>query len=161
MRGLVVQPVTFVWIVLMLATCVTWWSAKGGAVPPIEATAIVMVVAAVKARLVILHFMKLKEAPPSWRLLFEGWVVLSTAVILGGYWYALGAAPQSSRAFLPRIDPSRPVEATYQSSTDSSKRIAGDSSTSRGGSALEGDRRLFDLRTSIVTSRGAPALFLF
>jgi heme/copper-type cytochrome/quinol oxidase subunit 4 len=93
MRGLVVQPATLVWIVLMLATCLTWWSAKGGAVPPIEATAIVMVVAAVKARLVILHFMKLKGAPPSWRLLFEGWVVVSTAVILGGYWYALGAVP--------------------------------------------------------------------
>jgi heme/copper-type cytochrome/quinol oxidase subunit 4 len=122
MRALVVQPATFVWLVLMLATCVTWWSAKGGAVPPIEATVIVMVVAAVKARLVILHFMKLKGAPPSWRLLFEGWVVVSTTVILGGYWYALGAATHSSRASLPRVEPSRPVDAaTYRSSTDSSK----------------------------------------
>jgi heme/copper-type cytochrome/quinol oxidase subunit 4 len=101
MRGLVVQSATLVWVVLMLATCVTWWSANGGAVPPVEATAIVMGVAAVKARLVILHFMKLKGAPPSWRLLFEGWVVVSTTVILGGYWYALAAAPRSSLASLP------------------------------------------------------------
>ena len=92
MRGLVVQPVTLVWVVLMLATCLTWWSAKGGALSPIEATPIVMVIAAIKARLVILHFMNLKGAPRSWRLLFEGWVVASTAVILGGYWYALGMA---------------------------------------------------------------------
>jgi heme/copper-type cytochrome/quinol oxidase subunit 4 len=93
MRSLVVQPVTLVWVVLMLATCLTWWSANGGAVPPVEATAVVMVIAAFKARLVILHFMNLKGAPHSWRFLFEGWVVVSTAVILGGYWYALGTAP--------------------------------------------------------------------
>lgn len=86
------QPVTLVWAALVLATCAAWWSASGGAVPSFEATAIVMIIAAVKARLVILHFMDLKEAPRPWRFLFEGWVVLSTCVILGGYWYALDEA---------------------------------------------------------------------
>jgi len=92
MRTLVVQPVTVVWIALVLATGLAWWSANGGIVSSFEATAIVMIVAAVKARLVILHFMDLKAAPRSWRFVFEAWVVLSTAVILGGYWYGLHAA---------------------------------------------------------------------
>jgi len=92
MRSLVARPVTFVWAALVLATGLAWWSANGGVVSSIEATAIVVIVAAVKARLVILHFMDLKEAPRSWRLLFEAWVVLATAVILGGYWYGLRAA---------------------------------------------------------------------
>jgi caa(3)-type oxidase subunit IV len=88
MRPLVLQPVTLVWAALVVATCAAWWWANAAAVPSFEATAIVMIIAAIKARLVILHFMDLKEAPRSWRFLFEGWVVLSTCVILGGYWYA-------------------------------------------------------------------------
>jgi len=92
MRSLVVQPVTFIWVALVLATSFAWWSANGGVVPSVEATAIVVIVAAVKARLVILYFMDLKAAPRSWRLLFEAWVALSTGVILGGYWYGLHAA---------------------------------------------------------------------
>jgi cytochrome c oxidase subunit 4 len=92
MRSLVVQPVTFVWATLVLATGLAWWSANGGVVSSFEATAIVVIVAAVKARLVILHFMDLKAAPRSWRFVFEAWVVLSTSVILGGYWYGLHAA---------------------------------------------------------------------
>jgi cytochrome c oxidase subunit IV len=92
MRSLVVQPVTFVWAALVLATAFAWWSASGGVVSSSEATAIVVMVATVKARLVILHFMDLKAAPRSWRFVFEAWVVLSTAVILGGYWYGLRAA---------------------------------------------------------------------
>jgi heme/copper-type cytochrome/quinol oxidase subunit 4 len=99
MRPLILKPVTVVWAALVLATCVAWWSASGGAVPSFEATAIVMIVAAVKARLVILHFMDLKAAPRPWRLLFEGWVVLTTCVILGGYWYAIDAAgPRGAEA---------------------------------------------------------------
>jgi heme/copper-type cytochrome/quinol oxidase subunit 4 len=105
MRPLILKPVTFVWALLVVATCVAWWSANVGAVPSFEATAIVMVVAAVKARLVILHFMDLKGAPRPWRLLFEGWVVLTTCVILGGYWYAVDAAgPREAEA---RVMPAR------------------------------------------------------
>jgi caa(3)-type oxidase subunit IV len=92
MRQSIVQPVSIVWAALVLATCFAWWSAKGGVVPSSEATAIVMTIAAVKARLVILHFMDLKAAPRTWRLLFEGWVLLSTCVILCGYWYGLDTA---------------------------------------------------------------------
>jgi heme/copper-type cytochrome/quinol oxidase subunit 4 len=88
MRQLCLQPVTLVWALLVLATGFSWWSANGGAMSSVEATSIVMVVAAVKARFVILDFMDLKRAPLSWRLLFEGWVALCAVVILGGYWYA-------------------------------------------------------------------------
>ena len=88
MRAVIRQPVTWVWAALVLATGLAWWTAS--AVPSFEATAIVMMLAAVKARLVVLYFMDLRSAPRPWRLLFEGWVVLSTSVILGGYWYGRG-----------------------------------------------------------------------
>jgi len=88
MQNLVRQPATFVWALLVLATAVSWWSASGGAIASGEATAIVMLLAALKARAVILHFMELKRAPLAWRLVFEGWVAACTVVILGGYWYA-------------------------------------------------------------------------
>jgi caa(3)-type oxidase subunit IV len=103
MRQSIVQPVSFIWAVLVVATCFAWWSAKGGAVPSCEATAIVMTIAAVKARLVILHFMDLKAAPRMWRLLFEGWVLLSTCVILCGYWYGLDTARSRESATGSRV----------------------------------------------------------
>ena len=88
MKDLVRQPATLVWLLLVLATGVSWWSARGGAISSGEATAIVMLVAAFKARAVALHFMDLKHAPLVWRLVFEGWAVVCACVILGGYWYA-------------------------------------------------------------------------
>src|ERR1700730_965738 len=88
MRSWIIAPVTLIWAALVAATCLSWWSVTSGRVPSFEATTIVMMIAAMKARLVILHFMNLKMAPRLWRFVFEGWVMLSTCVILGGHWYA-------------------------------------------------------------------------
>ena len=79
------KPVSLVWLVLMLATCVTtWWLSKDG-VSPVVAAVSIFLIAAVKARLVLMHFMELKNAPLPWRLVFEAWVLISTAAVLGIY----------------------------------------------------------------------------
>jgi caa(3)-type oxidase subunit IV len=75
---------TLVWVVLVIATVASWWLSRGQAAAPAETVSIVMVIAAVKARLIILHFMGLKHAPLPLRLIFEGWAVAVTGFILVG-----------------------------------------------------------------------------
>lgn len=79
------KPVTVIWAALMLATCAsTWWLSGDGAAPTVATVAIV-VIAAVKIRFVLLHFMELKDAPTAWRAVFEAWLVVVTAIIVGLY----------------------------------------------------------------------------
>lgn len=76
---------TMVWMFLMLATiATTWWLSKDGFAPQVG-TAAIFAIAALKVRLVLLHFMELKSAPLPWRLVFEAWVLLATAAIVGIY----------------------------------------------------------------------------
>jgi caa(3)-type oxidase subunit IV len=70
---------------LLMATLCSWWMAEhhgaGGWTVPL-----VMLIAAAKARAIALHFMELKAAPLTWRLVFEGWVLLSTGMVAGLHW---------------------------------------------------------------------------
>jgi len=76
---------TGVWLFLMLATIAsTWWLSKDGVAPAAGSLAIVAI-AAFKVRLVLLHFMELRGAPRPWRLVFEAWVLIATAAIVGTY----------------------------------------------------------------------------
>ncbi len=86
------SPATFVWVVLMTATCASTWWLKSGAATSMAATAAILVIAAVKVRLVMVHFMELKDAPLVWRLLFEAWAVIFPGAILVGFWLAAKAA---------------------------------------------------------------------
>ena len=72
----------------MLATCASTWWLKSGASTSMAATAAILVIAAVKVRLVIIHFMELKHAPWTWRVFFEAWVVVFPGVILTAFWLA-------------------------------------------------------------------------
>ncbi|MBA4286510.1 MAG: hypothetical protein C0434_13375 [Xanthomonadaceae bacterium] len=76
---------TLVWLFLMLATiATTWWLSKDGFSPRVGTVAI-FAIAAFKVRLVLLYFMELRTAPLPWRLIFEAWVLLATAAIVGIY----------------------------------------------------------------------------
>ena len=76
---------TMVWLFLMAATiATTWWLSKDG-FSPLVGTVAIFAIAAFKVRLVLLHFMELKSAPLPWRLIFEAWVLLATAAIIGIY----------------------------------------------------------------------------
>ena len=77
---------TLVWVVLMLATCASTWWLKSGATTSMLATAAILVIAAVKVRLVMIHFMELGDAPLKWRIFFELWVIVFSGVILAGFW---------------------------------------------------------------------------
>ena len=75
------RPGTLVWLFLMLATCVTTWGLSKDQFSASVATLAIILIAAIKIRLVLLHFMELRHAPLPWRLLMEAWVLLVTGAI--------------------------------------------------------------------------------
>lgn len=81
------RPATRVWLGLMAATISSWAIAEQSESPRLAASFVVLI-AAFKARLVIVHFMELDWRPMPWRILLEGWTFVSAAMILGGFWLA-------------------------------------------------------------------------
>lgn len=76
------------WLILMVATGLTWYLGEVGAAGTVAIVAM-LVIAFVKGRLVILDFMELREAPMMWRILLEGWLILVSSLILLAYWISL------------------------------------------------------------------------
>lgn len=85
------KRISLVWIVLMTITCVSTWGMSKEGIPPAVATVAIFLLAAWKIRLVLAHFMELRNAPQRWRLLFEAWVILVTAAISGIYLQTAGS----------------------------------------------------------------------
>ena len=82
------NPVNRAWLVLIVATAITWYLGEVGAAGT-AAIAGMLVIAFVKGRLVILDFMELRAAPRLWRILLEGWMLLVGSLILLAYWLSL------------------------------------------------------------------------
>ena len=82
------NPIHRAWLVLLAATVITWTLGEVGAAGPAAIVAM-LCIAFVKGRLVILDFMELRGAPPIWRFLLEGWLLLVSSLILLAYWISL------------------------------------------------------------------------
>ncbi|MGQ0466965.1 MAG: cytochrome C oxidase subunit IV family protein [Sporichthyaceae bacterium] len=82
---------TIVWAALMAATCVSTWLLSKDAFSPSVAVVGMFGLAALKVRYVMLDFMELRHAPIAARVVFEGWIVVVTALILG-FWFATPGA---------------------------------------------------------------------
>ncbi len=82
------NPAHRAWLILMVATGLTWYLGEVGAAGTVAIVAM-LVIAFVKGRLVILDFMELREAPMMWRILLEGWLILVSSLILLAYWISL------------------------------------------------------------------------
>ena len=82
---LLCKPVSIVWAALMLATCASTWLLSKNSVTPEVATVAIMVVAAVKVRLVIWRFMEVRRAPLALGLVCDGWLLAATALIVTVY----------------------------------------------------------------------------
>ena len=83
------ERVTWVWLGLMVLTCVTTWGLSKALFSPAVAVVGIFVIAAVKVRYVMLDFMELREAPIRVRVAFEAWPFGVAAMILG-FWFATG-----------------------------------------------------------------------
>jgi heme/copper-type cytochrome/quinol oxidase subunit 4 len=82
---LVRKPVHVVWASLMLATCASTWLLSKDSVTPKVAAVAIMLVAAVKVRLVIRYFMEVRRAPLALRLVCDGWLLAVTVLIIAVY----------------------------------------------------------------------------
>ena len=82
---LVRKPVSIVWAALMLATCASTWLLSKNSITPEVATVAIMLIAAVKVRLVIRYFMEVRLAPLALRLICDTWLLAVTALIMTVY----------------------------------------------------------------------------
>jgi hypothetical protein len=71
-----------VWFFLVLATVVTGWMPSHHVFDGRWAVVALLAVAAIKVRMIVLHYMELKHAPLPWRLFFEGWVLVVTLMLI-------------------------------------------------------------------------------
>jgi cytochrome c oxidase subunit 4 len=82
------NPLTIVWAVLAAVTIVSWLTARdGGAAHQINVTVtvVVLLIAALKAQLVIWHFMEVRYAPRWLKATTSGWLIGLVALLLGFY----------------------------------------------------------------------------
>jgi hypothetical protein len=57
------------------------------------ASIVVVLLAAAKSRLVIIHYMEVRRAARHWQLLYQTWIFAVTAAVLIGYLLSLGHLP--------------------------------------------------------------------
>lgn len=85
MSGFLRHTASKVWLLLMAATIVTTWVLTKDAFPTRFATISIVVIAAIKVRFVLLHFMELRHAPLPLRLVFEAWTLAVTGALVSLY----------------------------------------------------------------------------
>jgi len=76
--------VAVVWLVLLAATLLSWESAHSSGEYRV-ASAAVLLIAFLKARLIGLEFMELRAAPRVLRFIFEAWAVAACGALLAIY----------------------------------------------------------------------------
>ena len=82
------------WLGLSLITLVSWWiGAKHGQrhfESNVAITSGVLLIAAVKIRVIMQEFMEVRHAPPLLRRLTDSWVALVFVLLLVLYWLGVG-----------------------------------------------------------------------
>ncbi len=83
------------WMLLLAITGVTFWLGESGSAVGSMAVALaVLAQAFAKGLVVALGFLELREAPPQWRWLVIGWLVLVLGLVLLAY--TMGLPPNSA-----------------------------------------------------------------
>jgi hypothetical protein len=89
MMSVLRERVTWVWVGLVVLTCVTTWGLSKDLFSPVVAVVGTFLIAAVKVRYVILDFMELRNAPVPVRVIAEAWPLAVAGLILA-FWFATG-----------------------------------------------------------------------
>ena len=82
------SKITFVWLILIIATAISWQFGHGMGFGESHhyGTLAVLVVTFVKVGFVYIYFMELETAPPLLRLLFHTWAALICTILIALYW---------------------------------------------------------------------------
>jgi hypothetical protein len=81
-----------IWLFLVVASISIGWLADHHGVFAQWTVPIVVLIAAIKARAIILYFMEVKHAPWKLRLIFEVWVVVCACLIVCFWWFQGGGS---------------------------------------------------------------------
>lgn len=86
--SLIKNRITFVWLALLIATCLSWETGDNTLLELDHrvVSSIVLSIAFLKVRFVVLDFMELRHAPLSMRLLAEAWPLLIAIALIAYYW---------------------------------------------------------------------------
>jgi hypothetical protein len=77
---------SIVWLILIAATLTSWWLGTEHGISNTKlATTLILMVAFVKVRLVVMHFMEVHDAPVPLRLILEVYCVVVCAVLVVMY----------------------------------------------------------------------------
>lgn len=89
MRHVLIRSDTVVWVLLVGLTLLVWTEPllTLEAVPAAASATFLVLMAAVKVRLIGLHFMELRTAPLALRGLFEAWLVVVAVVLTSILWF--------------------------------------------------------------------------
>ncbi|MET7768291.1 cytochrome C oxidase subunit IV family protein [Nocardia sp. NPDC005366] len=89
MRPISTRTITVIWLALSAITLLSWWLAPGHsgepAVPSTVVTLAVVVLGAVKGRMIIRYFMEVRAAPRWLRLATDGWLLVLWSAIFAVY----------------------------------------------------------------------------
>jgi hypothetical protein len=77
MKALLMIPETFIWLLLSALTLASWYVGSGVGDAEVWAAGAMLTIAFFKVRLVIMHFMELRQAPLPLKLLAELWVIVA------------------------------------------------------------------------------------
>ena len=81
-----------IWLLLVMLTLLSVGIAEKEWLHPVSFVAIVLIAAA-KARMVILHYMEASHAPLRWRFLYETWNFCMAAVVIIGQFMPMQPPP--------------------------------------------------------------------
>ncbi|MCE1251467.1 MAG: cytochrome C oxidase subunit IV family protein [Comamonadaceae bacterium] len=86
------RRINTIWVLLLLATALTWWLGESGNAVRAEfvSAAIVLGLAAFKGYLIAMDYMELRHAPRLWRGLVLGWLLVVALALIGvSFWHSL------------------------------------------------------------------------
>lgn len=88
------NPLTLIWLLLVMTTLVSWWLGAGGFVPmqadkagsaDFSVTLCIMLIAALKVRFVFWHFMEVRHGTSWLRWVCDSWLVFLVVGVLALY----------------------------------------------------------------------------
>ena len=85
MKALLLNPLHRSLLILVAVTGTAFWMRSDG-LTGTDVGAATLAIVALKGRLIVLDFMGLRHAPPLWRWLIQGWLMLVAGLVLLFYY---------------------------------------------------------------------------
>jgi len=93
MTSYIRNPLTYLWLFLSIITVISWWTGSDHGANPYQAnvwvTVVVLLIALIKTRFVIRHYMEVRFAPSWLQLTCDAWLLCLSGLVCCFYWLSL------------------------------------------------------------------------